>query len=215
MKKNSNEYAYNLGLLYIYLFNNKTQEQILLEKLEKFKQAIEKNLQEQNYPISSNDSIDNKFREKIYFSFINEEGKECYALKKDFNLTMAKSFYIDRLPLNIILASQMPNALDCLGLIWINDEIQSIDKLKAQKKENECCQKCEYAISDELLDCIIEENSKYQNIPYDNVREQIGYCEIYSTGDVATKLGFWCPNYLSKEEMDNDNKNEKNRVLKK
>ena len=83
------------------------------------------------------------------------------------------------------------------------------------KKENECCQKCEYAISDELLDCIIEENSKYQNIPYDNVREQIGYCEIDFTGDVATKLGFWCPNYLSKEEMDNDNKDEKNRVLKK
>mgnify|MGYP002520092911 FL=1 len=82
MKKISNEDAYNLGLLYVYLFNNKTQEQILLEKLEKFKQAIEKNLQDQNYPISSNDSIDNKFREKIYFSFINEEGKECYALKK-------------------------------------------------------------------------------------------------------------------------------------
>lgn len=67
------------------------------------------------------------------------------------------------------------------------------------KKEKECCQNCEYAISDELLDCIIEENSEYQNLSYEEVREQIGYCELYITSDIPDKLGSWCPNYLAKE----------------
>lgn len=86
---------------------------------------------------------------------------------------------------------------------FYNQDLESMNnqmKMHRQKLESECCQNCEYAISDELLDCIIEENSEYQNLSYEEVREQIGYCELYITSDIPDKLGSWCPNYFAKEK---------------
>lgn len=73
--------------------------------------------------------------------------------------------------------------------------------LLKSKNKDEHCSNCEYSLSSEVIDAIIEENSEYRDIPYDEAVKRIGHCELFETIDVPRKLDYWCPSYLKKEEQ--------------
>lgn len=109
------EDIYNLGLLYAYIDSNGTQKMLLLDDLKRFHNTIEKNLEEMHSNI--NDiyaGICNSNDEPIYFVSSNKEGDVYYVLKPEFNLLMAKRKYIGCLSSEVMEASLMENALECI-----------------------------------------------------------------------------------------------------
>lgn len=135
------EDAYNLGLLYVYIYSNGIQKMVSLQDLDAFYKQIENNLEimnSENYGIvyDNND-------EKIYFTSSNEIGEIYYILKPTFDLEKAKSTYIGCVSTKYLVASQMNNALSCIGLIKVNGNI-----ISKRKYFNELAEK--YGIKYEL-----------------------------------------------------------------
>ena len=83
-------------------------EAILLKKQQKNLEEMHSNINDIYAGIwNSND-------EPIYFVSSNKEGDVYYVLKPEFNLLMAKRKYIGCLSLEVIEASLMENALECI-----------------------------------------------------------------------------------------------------
>lgn len=122
------EDAYCLGLLYVYIYSNTMQQMVLIDDLKKIHNCIEENLEAMNSTMNNiYATIWNDNEESIYFTSNNKNGETYYILKPRFDLKRAKSLYIGCLPLDILVASQMDNALNCLGLQIIDDKIKVKD----------------------------------------------------------------------------------------
>lgn len=88
---------------------------VLLDDLKRFHNTIEKNLEEMHSNI--NDiyaGIWNSNDQPICFVSSNKEVDVYYVLKPEFNLLMAKRKYIGCLSSEVIEASLMENALECI-----------------------------------------------------------------------------------------------------
>lgn len=140
------EDAYCLGLLYVYIYSNTMQQMVLINDLKNFHECIEENLKTMNS--TTNNIYGDGWHddeESIYFTSNNKNGETYYILKPTFDLKRAKSLYIGCLPVDILVASQMDNALDCLGLQKTNNEIKvkdinnksSIDKFMGKLNDGE------------------------------------------------------------------------------
>lgn len=140
------EDAYCLGLLYVYIYSNSMQQMVLINDLKNFHECIEENLKTMNS--TTNNIYGDGWHddeESIYFTSNNKNGETYYILKPTFDLKRAKSLYIGCLPVDILVASQMDNALDCLGLQKIDDQIKvkdinnksSIDKFMEKLNDGE------------------------------------------------------------------------------
>ena len=108
---------YNLGLLYAYTDSNGMQKMVLLDDLKKYYNAVEKNLDEMNSDVSENliyASIWYDNDEPIYFISRNKEDEVYYILKPEFDLERAIGKYISCLPADVLKASLMENALECI-----------------------------------------------------------------------------------------------------
>lgn len=108
---------YNLGLLYAYMDSNGMQKMVLLDDLKKYYNAVEKNLDEMNSDVSENliyASIWYDNNEPIYFISRNKEDEVYYILKPEFDLERAIGKYISCLPADVLKASLMENALECI-----------------------------------------------------------------------------------------------------
>lgn len=103
-----------------------------LDDLKKFHETIEQNFIEMNdKKLNSYVSLQYNNGEPIYFTSSNELGETYYILKHNFDLEKSKSMYIGCLSIDVLVASQMDNSLDCLGL-------QKIDgKIVRKKQENQ------------------------------------------------------------------------------
>ena len=111
------EDIYNLGLLYAYIDSNGMQKMVSLNDLKRFHNTIEKNLEEMHSNVNINliyASIWYDNDEPIYFISRNKEDEVYYILKPEFNLLMAKRKYIGCLSSEVIEASLMENALECI-----------------------------------------------------------------------------------------------------
>ena len=111
------EDIYNLGLLYAYMDSNGMQKMVLLDDLKKYYNAVEKNLDEMNSDVSENliyASIWYDNDEPIYFISRNKEDEVYYILKPEFDLERAIGKYISCLPADVLKASLMENALECI-----------------------------------------------------------------------------------------------------
>ena len=111
------EDIYNLGLLYVYMYSNGVQKMVLLDDLKKYYNAVEKNLDEMNSDVSENliyASIWYDNDEPIYFISRNKEDEVYYILKPEFDLERAIGKYISCLPADVLKASLMENALECI-----------------------------------------------------------------------------------------------------
>ena len=108
---------YNLGLLYAYMDSNGMQKMVLLDDLKKYYNAVEKNFDEMNSDVSENliyASIWYDNDEPIYFISRNKEDEVYYILKPEFDLERAIGKYISCLPADVLKASLMENALECI-----------------------------------------------------------------------------------------------------
>ena len=111
------EDIYNLGLLYAYMDSNGMQRMVLLDDLKKYYNTVEKNLDEMDSDVSENliyASIWYDNDEPIYFISRNKEDEVYYILKPEFDLERAIGKYISCLPADVLKASLMENALECI-----------------------------------------------------------------------------------------------------
>lgn len=123
----------SLGLLYAYLFSDKKTTIISKESLDKFEETVESNLD--NMKCVSPFIYGIRFEDQpIYILTKNETGEEYYCLKNNFDLIKAYYTYIESVPKEHIIASQMNNALRNIGLTKIDGRITSISLLEKSKK---------------------------------------------------------------------------------
>ena len=128
------EDIYNLGLLYVYRHSNGMQKMVLLDDLKKFYNTVEKNLEEMNSDV--NDicaGIWNSNDEPIYFVSSNKEGDVYYVLKSELSAKRKYREYIGCLSSEVIEASLMENALECIEPI-MKQEIKNNN----QKEKSLC-----------------------------------------------------------------------------
>ena len=127
---------YNLGLLYAYMDSNGMQKMVLLDDLKKYYNAVEKNLDEMNSDVSENliyASIWYDNDEPIYFISRNKEDEVYYILKPEFDLERAIGKYISCLPADVLKASLMENALECI------EPVKKQEVENNNKKEKSLC----------------------------------------------------------------------------
>ena len=130
------EDIYNLGLLYAYIDSNGMQKMVSLNDLKKYYNIVEKNLDEMDSDVNINliyASIWYDNDEPIYFVSSNKEGDVYYVLKPEFNLLMAKRKYIGCLSSEVIEASLMENALECI------EPVKKQEVENNNKKEKSLC----------------------------------------------------------------------------
>lgn len=111
------EDIYNLGLLYAYIDSNGMQKMVSLNDLKKYYNIVEKNLDEMDSDVNINliyASIWYDNDEPIYFISRNKEDEVYYILKPDFDLERAIGKYMSCLPADVLKASLMENALECI-----------------------------------------------------------------------------------------------------
>ena len=128
------ENIYNLGLLYAYIDSNGIQKMVLLDDLKRFHNTIEKNLEEMHSNI--NDiyaGIWNSNDEPIYFISRNKEDEVYYILKPDFDLERSIGKYMSCLPADVLKASLMENALECI------EPVKKQEVENNNKKEKSLC----------------------------------------------------------------------------
>lgn len=127
---------YNLGLLYAYIDSNGMQKMVSLNDLKKYYNIVEKNLDEMDSNVNINliyASIWYDNDEPIYFISRNKEDEVYYILKPDFDLERAIGKYMSCLPADVLKASLMENALEC---------IEPVNKQEVEnnnKKEKSLC----------------------------------------------------------------------------
>lgn len=148
--------AYNIGLLYSYIYSSGMQRMVSLNNLNAFYNQIEINLE--SLSAEKYGCIIDKNDDEIYFISSNEEGEIYYILDPAFNLEKIISTYFGCLSTKYLIASQMNNALSCLGLIKVNANIISI-----RKYVNELLQKSELTEEEkEILNNLTEKNSNHE-----------------------------------------------------
>lgn len=111
------EDIYNLGLIYAYKDSNGMQKMVSLNDLKKYYNTVEKNLDEMDSDVSINliyASIWYDNEEPIYFISRNKENEVYYILKPEFDLEKAIGKYMSCLPVDVLKAALMENALECI-----------------------------------------------------------------------------------------------------
>ena len=97
--------------------SNGMQKMVLLDDLKKYYNTVEKILVEMDSDVSENliyASIWYDNDEPIYFISRNKEDEVYYILKPEFDLERAIGKYISCLPADVLKASLMENALECI-----------------------------------------------------------------------------------------------------
>ena len=121
------EDAYCLGLLYSYLYAGK--KMVLKDDLDSFYDTIENNLKDSDaMDMYANIWYDND--PSIYYSSEGKNGEVYYVLYPDFDIERAKSKYIGCLYVQVLLATQENNALNCLDLQKIDGNIRRKENIK-------------------------------------------------------------------------------------
>ena len=125
------EDIYNLGLLYVYIDSNGMQKMVSLNDLKKYYNIVEKNLDVNINLIYASIWYDND--EPIYFISRNKEDEVYYILKPDFDLERAIGKYMSCLPADVLKASLMENALECI------EPVKKQEVENNNKKEKSLC----------------------------------------------------------------------------
>lgn len=125
MKRVYEEDAYNLGLLYKYIYSNQKTRKVKLDNLISFYQTIEANLEEMHSKYSDLYATVLE-EEQIHKCEINSNAEKYLVLREGIDLEKSLNIYLTNLSPDTIAASKMENALKCLGLT--KDELFEIDE---------------------------------------------------------------------------------------
>lgn len=112
-----------MALLFNYDANSLTT-MISYEKVNKFDEIINQNLDEMNSKISSPLFIEDD--SELYFRATDEDGKTYLVISPNADIESARSYHIGTLPIDIILAAEKDNALATIGLKLIDGKLKKI-----------------------------------------------------------------------------------------
>lgn len=109
---------------------------ISYDKAVEFDEIINKNLDNMNSKINPYLFYDEE--SKLYFHATDEKGKVYLIIDNTADLEAAESYHVGCLPIDIIVASQMENALNILGLQLSDGIIKNslVDKERILTKNN-------------------------------------------------------------------------------
>ncbi len=175
------EDIYILGLLNIYTANNKSLVTVSYEKLNKYYEVVEQNLESENSKTNCLKPV--IFSEEMNYYTISRgiDSKSYFTLNNES--TVLKTILVRKglLPIDVLCASMQDNALECLGLqikeghICRKDKYhigivsaptfmrQFIDKLKSGELKIETCPQVE-GESEFNREYIIEQLESYQRL---------------------------------------------------
>ena len=121
--------AVSLALIYLNRADN-LDPIITMEDAENYQNIVNNNLKEMKSKVNILTTPDYEVDpNELFFSY--NEG--YYTLKKDNLSHERRKHYIMNMPLDVILASQKPNALEAIGLIMIDDKVVKKEKAKTKK----------------------------------------------------------------------------------
>lgn len=149
-------------------------------------------------------------------SILNEETDPillCYEDSKDFCHRHVLAEYIE-LKYGIKVYEI---ETDEQGNITYNDRPEYIKKIllevieenKFEELQKHCCANCEFVLSGDLVDSIINENEEYKEMDYDEALRAVGHCEL-TPYEYGMQHNYHCEYYYPNEECLNNC-----RVLKK
>ena len=131
--------AISLALIYIYRATCGSANMIGLDKAKEYKKAVNENLKKANSQIHYLSS-DHLVKPDDLFFFYAEDRDEngYYVLKADEASIEKRKSYIKGLPFDVVLASQMPNALSVLGLELCEGQIikKKTDVIRTRKNKD-------------------------------------------------------------------------------
>ena len=97
---------------------------ISYDKVKKFDEIINQNLDEMNSSISLR-LYTGEYSE-LYFYSKDETGKTYLVIDPHANIDDARSYHIGTLPLDVVIAAQKANALAAIGLKLVNGRLYNI-----------------------------------------------------------------------------------------
>ncbi len=175
------EDIYILGLLNIYTANNRSLATVSYEKLNKYYEVVEQNLESEKSKTNCLNSV--IFSEEMNYYTISRriDSKSYFTLNNES--TGLKTMLVRKglLPIDVLCASMQDNALECLGLQIKEGHIcrkekyhigmigaptfmrQFIDKLKSGKLKIETCPQVEVE-SEFTMEYIVEQLESYQRL---------------------------------------------------
>lgn len=176
------EDMYILGLLNIYTASNRSLSTISYEKLNKYYEVVEQNLESENSKTNCLKAV--IFSEEMNYYTISRgiDSKSYFTLNNES--TVLKTILVRKglLPIDVLCASMQDNALECLGLQIKEGHIcrkekyhtgivststtfmrQFIDKLKSGELKIETCPQVEVE-SEFTREYIIEQLESYQRL---------------------------------------------------
>lgn len=113
-----------MALLYRKKYAN--TDMISYDKIKKFDNVLNSNLENLNIQFPTTPDINEQ--SKLYSFVKNEDDITYVVINQNIDLNEYWSYHIGCLPLEIVIASQLDNALKEIGLIKINNKIQDRNK---------------------------------------------------------------------------------------
>lgn len=181
MRRVFKEDIYILGLLNIHTANNRLLATVSYEKLNKYYEVVEQNLESEKSKTNCLNPV--IFSEEMNYYTISRgiDSKSYFTLNNES--TVLKTMLVRKglLPIDVLCASMQDNALECLGLQIKEGHIcrkekyhigmigaptfmrQFIDKLKSGELKIETCPQVEIE-SEFTMEYIVEQLESYQRL---------------------------------------------------
>ena len=109
------------------LYSNKADSRITMisyERVEKFEETINQNLDEINSEFF--DYFDLDTDEELYFNACDIDGKKYLVINPKADKKVAYDYHIRPLPIDFLVASNKDNALKCIGLKLVHGKFERI-----------------------------------------------------------------------------------------
>ena len=116
--------TYESDIVAMALFYRKeyaSTDMLSYDKILNFDKVINNNLDEMEATCGIGIRCENT--SNLYFVITGEDGQSCAVINPNVELKMAWKYHVGCLPIDVLIASQMDNALKEIGLISVNDKI--------------------------------------------------------------------------------------------
>ena len=126
--------AASIALIYVHRATDGMINMVSIEDINDFKDIINNNLEQMNTKIHSLTPDYMVDPDDLFFIYGKAgNNSEYYILKDDASSIAKRKGYIMELPLDVVIASQMDNALKCIGLEKQDNEIVKADEKSLER----------------------------------------------------------------------------------
>ena len=126
--------AASIALIYVHRATDGMINMVSIEDINDFKDIINNNLEQMNTKIHSLTPDYMVDQDDLFFIYGKAgNNSEYYILKDDASSIAKRKGYIMELPLDVVIASQMDNALKCIGLEKQDNEIVKVDEKSLER----------------------------------------------------------------------------------